>query len=44
MKTVVNSARMRWGMGVDGSETRLCEYRCQALLDADLGDVQTGEA
>ena len=24
---------MRWGMGVDGSETRLCEYRCQALLD-----------
>jgi hypothetical protein len=24
---------VRWGMGVDGSETRLCEYRCQALLD-----------
>jgi hypothetical protein len=24
---------MRWGIGVDGSETRLCEYRCQALLD-----------
>ena len=24
---------MRWGMGVDGSEMRLCEYRCQALLD-----------
>ena len=24
---------LRWGMGVDGSETRLCEYRCQALLD-----------
>ncbi len=24
---------MRWGMGIDGSETRLCEYRCQALLD-----------
>jgi hypothetical protein len=23
----------RWGMGVDGSETRLCEYRCLALLD-----------
>jgi hypothetical protein len=23
----------RWGMGLDGSETRLCEYRCQALLD-----------
>jgi hypothetical protein len=24
---------LRWGMGVDGSEMRLCEYRCQALLD-----------
>ena len=24
---------MRWGIGLDGSETRLCEYRCQALLD-----------
>ena len=24
---------MRWGMGVDGSEIRLCEYRCQVLLD-----------
>jgi hypothetical protein len=24
---------MRWGMGLDGSETRLCEYRCQTLLD-----------
>jgi hypothetical protein len=24
---------VRWGMGVDGSETRLCEYRCQVLLD-----------
>ena len=23
----------RWGMGVDGSETRLCEYRCWPLLD-----------
>jgi hypothetical protein len=23
----------RWGMGVDGSEIRLCEYRCQAVLD-----------
>jgi hypothetical protein len=23
----------RWGMGLDGSETRLCEYRCLALLD-----------
>lgn len=24
---------MRWGMGVDGSEQRLCELRCQVLLD-----------
>ena len=24
---------VRWGMGLDGSEQRLCEYRCQALLD-----------
>jgi hypothetical protein len=23
----------RWGMGVDGSETRLCEYRCLDILD-----------
>lgn len=23
----------RWGMGVDGSEIRLCEYRCLDLLD-----------
>jgi hypothetical protein len=23
----------RWGMGVDGSETRLCDYRCLTLLD-----------
>jgi hypothetical protein len=23
----------RWGMGLDLSETRLCEYRCQTLLD-----------
>ncbi len=23
----------RWGMGIDGSETRLCEYRCLDLLD-----------
>ena len=34
---------VRWGMGLDGSEQRLCEYRCQALWDemnnwvADLG-------
>ena len=24
---------MRWGMGLDGSEIRLCELRCQTLLD-----------
>lgn len=24
---------VRWGMGVDGSEQRLCEFRCQALWD-----------
>lgn len=24
---------VRWGMGLDGSEQRLCEYRCQVLLD-----------
>ncbi|MDF0546012.1 hypothetical protein PX699_26995 [Sphingobium sp. H39-3-25] len=24
---------MRWGMGLDGSERRLCEYRCWPLLD-----------
>jgi hypothetical protein len=23
----------RWGMGLDGSETRLCEYRCMPLFD-----------
>ena len=23
----------RWGMGIDASETRLCEYRCLALWD-----------
>ncbi len=23
----------RWGMGIDGSETRLCDYRCWPLLD-----------
>jgi hypothetical protein len=23
----------RWGMGLDGSETRLCDYRCLALFD-----------
>jgi hypothetical protein len=23
----------RWGMGLDGSEQRLCEYRCQTLFD-----------
>ncbi|WP_298397597.1 hypothetical protein [Sphingobium sp.] len=24
---------MRWGMGLDGSERRLCDYRCWPLLD-----------
>ena len=24
---------VRWGMGLDGSEQRLCEIRCQTLLD-----------
>lgn len=24
---------MRWGMGLDGSERRLCEFRCWPLLD-----------
>ena len=23
----------RWGMGLDGSEQRLCEYRCLSLFD-----------
>jgi hypothetical protein len=23
----------RWGMGVDGSEQRLCDYRCQPIFD-----------
>ena len=23
----------RWGMGIDGSETRLCEIRCLTLFD-----------
>ena len=23
----------RWGMGIDASEMRLCEYRCLELLD-----------
>jgi hypothetical protein len=26
-------AGYRWGMGIDGSETRLCELRCLALFD-----------
>jgi len=26
-------AGYRWGMGIDGSETRLCEYRCLNLFD-----------
>jgi hypothetical protein len=34
----------RWGMGLDGSEQRLCEYRCLALLDETnnwLADLPT---
>ncbi|MCW3836216.1 hypothetical protein ACFQ1E_09200 [Sphingomonas canadensis] len=30
---VFDSVGIRWGMGLDGSETRLCEYRCWPLLD-----------
>jgi len=26
-------AGYRWGIGIDGSETRLCEYRCLGLFD-----------
>ena len=26
-------AGFRWGMGLDGSETRMCEFRCLPLLD-----------
>lgn len=26
-------AGYRWGMGIDGSETRLCEYRCLGVFD-----------
>ena len=26
-------AGFRWGMGIDGSEKRLCEYRCLGLFD-----------
>ncbi|PYR44044.1 MAG: hypothetical protein DMF93_01385 [Acidobacteria bacterium] len=29
-------AGFRWGMGVDGSERRLCEYRCLGLFDEML--------
>ncbi|MGE3335192.1 MAG: hypothetical protein AB7I36_16225 [Rhodospirillaceae bacterium] len=28
-----NGFGARWGMGVDGSERRLCDYRCWPLLD-----------
>ena len=28
-----DGAGMRWGMGLDGSEERLCDYRCWPLLD-----------
>src|SRR5262245_32268573 len=29
-------AGFRWGMGIDGSERRLCEYRCLGLFDEML--------
>ena len=32
----------RWGMGLDGSETRLCEYRCLPLLD-DMNNWVAGK-
>lgn len=28
-----DSMGMRWGMGLDGSERRLCDYRCWPLMD-----------
>ena len=33
----------RWGMGLDGSETRLCEYRCLPLLD-DMNNWVAGKS
>ena len=33
----------RWGMGLDGSEQRLCEYRCLPLLD-DMNNWVAGKA
>ena len=33
----------RWGMGLDGSETRLCEYRCLPLLD-DMNNWVAGRS
>jgi hypothetical protein len=32
----------RWGMGLDGSETRLCEYRCLPLL-SDMNNWIVGK-
>lgn len=32
----------RWGMGLDGSERRLCEYRCLPLLD-DMSNWVAGQ-
>lgn len=34
-----HSIGYRWGMGIDRSERRLCEYRCLALLD-DISNWQ----
>lgn len=30
---IFSGTGMRWGMGLDGSEQRLCEFRCWPLLD-----------
>lgn len=35
-------AGFRWGMGLDGSERRLCEYRCLPLLD-DMNNWVVGK-
>jgi hypothetical protein len=34
---------MRWGMGLDGSERRLCDFRCWPLLD-DISNWSVDEA
>lgn len=37
-----NGVGVRWGMGLDGSERRTCEYRCLPLLD-DMSNWMTSE-